>query len=414
MNKIFSYIKIASENLRKKRIRCLFTVIAIAMAISILIIMMAAGGGLKSMILSEIDFYGSDTINIEVRIPGKGNITSAMEMGYGAVVTTFKDDDIDELRSHPNVEYFYTYITGQEVIKYEGGSRNVVIFGYGAEAPHIEKMDFNEGRFYTESEENSLSSVIVLGSELKDALFGDDNAISKNVYVKGFPFKVVGVMSERGGSSFFNLDSMAYIPTKTMQKKILGTDYVLGASAKVKDAEKIEETVDDFIYIMREQHDIDDPDRDDFQVSTMDEAMDMVENILDSINFLLIVLALISLIVGGVGITNIMYVSVAERTFEIGLRRALGAKRKDILFQFLAEAVLLTLLGGALGIISGIIIVYVFNYFSLQLGFGITAVVSTASIVWSLIFSAALGLSFGVYPAKEASNLDPIVALTRK
>jgi len=182
---------------------------------------------------------------------------------------------------------------------------------------------------------------------------------------------------------------------------------------KVKDVSRIDETKEDLTYIMREQHNIENPDEDDFEVSTIAETIQMVNNIINGINAFLIALALVSLVVGGVGIMNIMYVSVSERVFEIGLRMALGARKKDILYQFLAEAVLLTIAGGVLGLVLGLFICLLFNNLSSALGIGIYAVISISSIVFAFIFAGALGLVSGIYPAIKASNLDPITALRR-
>jgi len=407
--------KIAYNNLNKNKTRMILTMIAVALGVAILIIMMAAGAGLKGMILSEIDYYGSDVINIEVRTPGKNSNESGSDMAKGIIVTTFKNDNLEKLEEHENVEAVYAYVTGQEVISYENESQSVMIFGYGADAPLVEKLKIAEGRFYTREEENSLDRVIVLGSEIKEDLFADDDPILKTVYVKGIPFKVVGISEKKGGSALMNFDSIVYIPTKTMQKRILGTDYILGASLKVKDVSKLDETKEDLIYIMREEHDIEDPEKeDDFEVATMVELTEMVSNVINGINLFLIMLAVISLVVGGVGIMNIMYVSVTERTFEIGLRMALGAKKKNILFQFLAESLLLTFMGGIVGIIFGTSVCLLFNYVSYVFSIGITAIISLTSVIFALLFSMSLGMLAGVYPAKRASNLDPIVALRRK
>jgi len=407
--------KIAYNNLNKNKTRMILTMIAVALGVAILIIMMAAGAGLKGMILSEIDYYGSDVINIEVRTPGKNSNESGSDMAKGIIVTTFKNDNLEKLEEHENVEAVYAYVTGQEVISYENESQSVMIFGYGADAPLVEKLKIAEGRFYTREEENSLDRVIVLGSEIKEDLFADDDPILKTVYVKGIPFKVVGISEKKGGSALMNFDSIVYIPTKTMQKRILGTDYILGASLKVKDVSKLDETKEDLIYIMREEHDIEDPEKeDDFEVATMVELTEMVSNVINGINLFLIMLAVISLVVGGVGIMNIMYVSVTERTFEIGLRMALGAKKKNILFQFLAESLLLTFMGGILGIIFGTSVCLLFNYISSVFNIGITAIISLTSVIFSLLFSMSLGMLAGVYPAKRASSLDPIIALRRK
>jgi ABC-type antimicrobial peptide transport system permease subunit len=198
-----------------------------------------------------------------------------------------------------------------------------------------------------------------------------------------------------------------------MQKKILGTDYVVGVSLKVEDVDRIDSTKEDIEYLLRDRHDIDDPDEDDFEVATMIEMTQMVGNVTNSINILLIALAAISLLVGGVGITNIMYVTVSERTFEIGLRGAVGASKKDILFQFLAESILLTFLGGILGIILGVGALFLFNNISAALNIGIVTSISLPALIFALIFSTLIGLFFGVYPAKKASQLNPIDAIRK-
>ena len=406
--------KIAFDNLKKNKTRMVLTMIAVALGVSILIIMLATGAGLKEMILSEMDYYGSDVINIETRVPGKSATESSTDLAKGVAITTFKNSDVEKLKKHDNVDRGYSYVTGQEIIKYEGESKNTLIFGYGAEAPNVEKLEIAEGRFYTEEEENSASLVIVLGYGVKEELFGDDDALSKTVNIKGLPFKVVGVVKERGASGMMSFDDIVYIPVITMQKRILGTDYVIGVSLKVKDVSIVDQTKEDLIYTLREEHNIKGLNEDDFEAMTMDEALSMVMTIVNGINALLVTLALVSLIVGGVGIMNIMYVSVTERTFEVGLRMALGAKKKDILVQFLSEALVLTLIGGILGIVVGISFCLFFNYISSALDLGVTAVITTTSVIFAFVFSMILGLLAGVYPAKRASSLDPIVSLMRK
>ena len=414
MNKIFTKIESAFISLMRQKSRTLLTIIAVAIGIASLIIMIAAGNGLKAMVLQELEAYGSDAINIEVRVPGKGSAGSATSFASGTTITTFKNKDVEEIKKVDNVELLYTYVTGQEIIKYQGVAKSSIIFGYGANAPLVEKIPVEFGRFYSVDEEDSASSVIVLGSKIKDDLFADDNAIDKTVYVRGKPFKVVGVLKERGVTFGMNMDSMVYIPTLTVQKKLLGTDYIIGLSVKVKDTNKINQTKDDLIALMRELHDIDDPDKDDFEVMTMADAQTMVGTVLSAITMLLAVIAAVSLVVGGVGITNIMYVSVIERTFEIGLRRSVGAKKEDILWQFLLEASILTFLGGVLGVIVGAGISFLIYYVAISFGINWSYAVSPLSVILSLLFSALIGMFFGVYPAQKAANMDPINALRQE
>ncbi|HNY35939.1 MAG TPA: ABC transporter permease [Candidatus Pacearchaeota archaeon] len=414
MNKIFIQIKSAFSSLMRQRSRTTLTIIAVAIGIASLITMIAAGNGLKAMVLKELEAYGSDMINIEVRVPGKGATGSSTSFATGTTITTFKNSDAEKIGKVDNVELLYTYITGQEIIKYQGEAKSTMIFGYGANAPLIEKIPIDVGRFYSVDEEESISSVIVLGSKIKDDLFGDDDAIDKTVYVRGKPFKVVGVLKERGATFGMNMDSIVYIPTLTMQKKLLGTDYIIGLSVKVNDVNKINETKDELTILMRELHNINSPDEDDFEVMTMADAQTMVGTVLSAITMLLAVIAAVSLVVGGVGITNIMYVSVIERTFEVGLRRAVGAKKNDILWQFLLEASILTFLGGLLGVIIGMGVSFLIYYVAVSFGLDWTYAVSPFSIILSLLFSAIIGMFFGVYPAQKAANMDPINALRQE
>jgi len=397
----------------QQKSRTILTIIALAIGIALLIIMFAAGDGLKSMVLSEFDIYSPNALNIEVRVPGKGNVGSVSDMAGGNNITTFKNSDVDAIAKNNNVKTIYSYVTGQEVFRYKDRDKTVVIFGYGAEAPEIEKIEIDTGRFYSKDEENSLSEVVVLGSKLKDYLFGDQEAVGENVYVKGLPFEVVGVVGPRGAGSFIDLDSMAYIPTKTMQKKILGTDYVVGVMLEARDITKIDQTKDELVDLLRERHNITDPERDDFEAMTMNEAKEMIQTVLNGITLLLVALTFISLLVGGVGITNIMYVSVIERTFEIGLRRAIGARKSDILGQFLSEAVILTFLGGVFGIIIGSGVAFVIYYIANSFGLAWSYSVSLFSIILALAFSSSLGFVFGVFPARKAAELDPITALRK-
>ena len=390
------------------------TIIAVAIGIASLIIMIAAGNGLKAMVLKELEIYGSDMINVEVRVPGKGSTGSATSFATGTTITTFKNKDVEEIRKSDNIEALYTYVTGQEILKYQGEAKSAIIFGYGAEAPLIEKLPIDVGRFYSTEEENSLSSVVVLGSKIKKDLFGDDEAVGKSVYIRSKPFRVVGVLKERGASFGFNMDEMVYIPTLTMQKKLLGTDYVIGIAAKAGDVDRIEETKENLIVLMRDLHGIDSPDEDDFEVTTMADAQNMVGTVLSAITMLLAVIAAVSLLVGGVGITNIMYVSVIERTFEVGLRRAVGAKRQDILWQFLLEAGILTFLGGIFGVIVGAGISFLIYYVAVSFGINWSYAVSPLSVILSLLFSALIGMFFGVYPAQKAAIMDPINDLMKE
>ncbi|PLX28668.1 hypothetical protein C0581_01340 [Candidatus Parcubacteria bacterium] len=412
--KIQDTIQLGFVTLMRQKLRTILTTIALGIGIASVVIILSAGRGLENLIVGELDIYNPNSLNIEVRIPGKGETGSATGMASGVTITTLKNSDTEEIEKHENIDSTYDYVTGQEVIKYGGENKTVILFGYGANAAKVEKMTFDEGRFYEKAEEDSLAQVLVIGYGIKEEFFGEDSAVGKNVYIRGKSYKVVGVMAERGASFGFDYDDLVYIPTKTLQKRLLGTDYVMGIMGRVIDMTKIDQTKADIEYLLRDRHDITDPDKDDFQVTTMDEIQDMLGTIVGGITLLLVALVCISLVVAGVGITNIMYVTVAERTFEIGLRKSLGAKNKDILWQFLVEAMILTSAGGVVGVILGFLMSYAIYYGAVSSGLNWIFSVPLYSIVLAISFSTFVGLFFGIYPAKKAANLDPIVALRKE
>lgn len=409
MSRILKYFQVAYNNLIRQKTRTFLTVFAMAIGIASLVVIITASENFKESITGQLDIYSPNSINIEVRVPGNKGVAAAT----GINITTFKNSDIDAIKRIDNVDNVYGYLTAQEVVKNETGKETALIFGYGAEAGEIEKMDFIAGRYYTVEEENSLTPVVVIGKKINDNLFGDNDAINKTVYVKGKPYRVIGVLASKGANFGFDMDKVVYIPVKVVQKKILGVDYVLGAMATTVDAKRIEQTKEDIIGVMRDRHEIEDESRDDFEVMTMEEASDMVNTILSGVTYFLMALVGISLLVAGVGITNIMYVTVVERTFEIGLRMAVGARKGDILWQFIAETMILTFAGGLLGVTIGVAIAYLIYYLAIVFDFSWSPIIPLWVIIFSLSFSTIIGLFFGVYPARLASNLDPIDAIRK-
>lgn len=413
---IVATIQMALNTLQRQRTRSILTILGIAVGISIVIAIMAAGRGLNYMILGELEAFSPDVVSIETKIPSTKQTSSDNAFGQssGIIITTMKNKDVDAILKHPNIVSAYGIMFGQDIVSYDGQTKTVLIMGEGSSMPEVEKFELNEGRFFDADEENSLAQVVVLGSTVKENLFGDDSAVGKTVHIGGKPFRVIGDAKKRGSAFFMDMDNVAIMPVQTMQKRVLGIDYVRQIIARMKDRSLGEETVADLTEIMREQHDITDPNKDDFAINTMDQAKEMLGSVVGGITFLLIALVCISLLVGGVGIMNIMYVSVAERTFEIGLRKSLGAKKRDIMWQFLVEAVLITVGGGVAGVGLGIILAFIIylaaTYYDVKWLFS----VPLSSIFLAVSFSAVIGLIFGLYPARKASNLNPIDALRRE
>jgi len=408
--------KIAIRALKINKGRSLLTILGIVIGIAAVLVVMSAGNSIQNFVFAEMDSFGSDIVQTEIKIPSTKHTSSenATSMVQGVVITSLKLSDQDAILKLPNIKKSYAAFLGQEVLSWEDKVKSSMVMAASASLAEIDSSKVDTGRFFTKEEDDSLARVVVLGSKMKEKLFGQSDAIGQNIKIRKTNFKVVGTVKSNGGSFFIDRDQMVYIPIQTAQKLLWGIDHVSFIASEMKDPSKDEETVADINELLRERHNITDPDKDDFAVTSMDDAKDMLGTILGGVELLLIALAGISLVVGGVGIMNIMYVSVSERTFEIGLRKALGAKYKDIMQQFLTEAVVVTFLGGLVGVIMGIILNYL--VFILASSKGLTWELSLpfSALFTSLSFAVILGLVFGLFPAKKAALLEPINALRQE
>ena len=410
-------IKLALRNLRTNKGRTVLTLVGVIIGIVAVIVVNSSGEGVKKYIMGQFDSYGNDLIQIETKVPSTSATSSENAMGQamGVQITTLKTSDGEEIKKLPNVSGYAAGTMGQEIVSYKGENKRSMLFGNGADYPLIDTgIKVSEGTFYTESDDNSLAQVVVIGQDIKDTLFKNENPIGKNIKIKGMNFKVIGVLDKRGAVSFFNYDELIYLPVQTLEKKILGIDYVRYISVKVKDVSKIDVTAADITDLLKRLHRTPNSEQEDFSVMTMQEAQEIIDDVFNVITILLLALTSISLVVGGVGIMNIMYVAVVERTFEIGLRKAVGAKEKDILRQFLFEAVILTSLGGIVGIILGFLLNIAFSYIFTLLGFALKLSLTLNSVLLGVGFSMITGIIFGYYPAWKASKLSPMEALRKE
>ena len=408
-----NYFIYSIHHFRRHLVRSLLTGLGIVIGIAAVIIVISAGQGLKGFLVSQFESFGANLLQVETRLPATSQADEVMARGFGAVVTTLTLDDMMAMRTHPNIVSNYAGQIGQEVATGPGTRKTVNIFGSTATVLDIDTAKVGQGRFFTDEEDLSLARVVVLGSKAAADLFGNSNPIGQYIKLRQQNFKVIGVMEPRGGMLFFDYDVYVYVPIRTLQKQLMGIDYVSFVASQYRDKDKLASTIDDFSYLLRVRHNIplDDPDKDDFIITSNEDVLDIFNTVIGGFTILLVALACISLIVGGVGIMNIMYVSVLERTFEIGLRKAVGARREQILKQFLVEAVLITGLGGVTGIIVGSIISYLISFVASYLGFAWGFSVPLYSIILAVGFSAATGLIFGLYPARRAADLNPIEAL---
>jgi len=413
---IISNLKIAIKNLKVNKSRTLLTVLGIVIGIAAVITVISAGQGIKGLVQGELAAFGDNWIEVEIKVPtsSKSETEQATALATGVAITTLTIDDMKAIKKIPNIKDAYAGNLGQQVVKRGNERAQMLIYGLSASYINIDKSTIAEGRFFDEEENNGASKVVVLGSKVKERFFGEDEAVGKNLKIGKDNYKVIGVMDQKGGVMFFDFDNLLYIPIKTMQKKMLGIDYVAAIITEVEDPERIEETAEEIKWVLRDRHDAPTPEKEDFRVTTMKEAQELIDTILNGVTLLLIAIAAISLLVGGVGIMNVMYVAVVERTFEIGLRKAVGAKNSDVMSQFLFEAIIITLMGGTIGFALGAGLSFLVSQGAQYAGYDWAFSLSIMSVILAVGFSVVIGLIFGLYPAKKASGLDPIRALRYK
>lgn len=408
-------LKIAYQALRRHKVRTALTVLGMVIGIGSVIMVMAAGEGIKNYVNDQISSFGTNVIQIEVKAPntGRNSLASATTMAQGVTITTLKIEDAEAIAKLSYVDKVSVGLMGQEVLNFEGNTKTTMVFGTDQNFLDLYNMEIAAGTFIDADHVSGQAHVIVLGSEIKDKLFGDNIAIGKVIKVRNKNYRVLGVLEPKGIYFGFDMDSLTMIPVKTLQKQIMGVDYISYITTWLQDESYLDRGVEDITELMRVRHNIIERDTDkyDFAVTTMQEAMEMMDSIMGGVSLLLIAIAGISLLVGGIGIMNIMYVSVSERTYEIGLRKAVGATSQNILTQFLFEAALITLGGAIIGIIIGALLAWLTALVAQTQGIAWRFSLPPESIIISVGVAVAIGLIFGLYPAKKAANMDPITAL---
>ncbi len=416
---MFKALQQSIKVLKANPVRTILTTLGIVIGIATVILVLSAGAGFRSLIDAQLQAYGTDTLFVETRVPpttknrASNNATSAdfSRASSAVAITTFKQKDLTDIERLGNVKASYGIVTGLAVASYRDNAKSVIYYGSSYKRFEIDKNTLKSGRFFTQAEDMGASQVVILGYNIANDLFGQDDPLGKLIKVGNLNFQVIGVYDEQGNFGGAGADDILYIPLQTAQKKLLGIDHLLVGIVQLKDSNLGEATSEEIKTILRKNHNITDPVKDDFTVTTQAQAMDTFNTIFSGITILLICIASISLIVGGVGIMNIMYVVVTERTSEIGLKKALGAKNKDILTEFLVESVLVTIIGGILGIILGAFGGWVISLIAVSSGLEWAYKVPFYSIILGVGVSAIIGIGFGVLPARSASKLDPIEAL---
>lgn len=412
---IFTPISIALKSLSANRMRTLLTILGIVIGIMSVMVILSAGKAVEQYFIDQVNSFGSNFVQVEVKVPNTKQASSenAFNQASGVTITTLTLDDMEAIGELSLIDSVYGADLDQDIIVYRENNEVAILYGVTASYIDIDQSEVAYGRFFTEEEDRSNSPVAVLGSKMKESLFGSDDPLGKRIKIGKTNFTVIGVLKERGGVLFFDLDNIVYVPIRTMQTRLNGIDYITNIVATLSDVSRDAEAKVLIEDLLRERHDISDPLYDDFAVTTQEEAQDLLSGIIGALQILLIAIASISLIVGGVGIMNIMYVSVSERQYEIGLRKSVGATKQSILLQFLWEAIAVTGLGGVIGVLLGILVSYGVTNIAGRYGYAFSFTLPWWSFAIAVGFSVAVGLVFGLYPAKQAASLDPITALRK-
>lgn len=394
-------IRIALNALKSNKLRAGLTMLGIIIGISSVILLIAIGNGLKTYITDQLEGLGANTLLV---IPGEFDIATGSDggrgtPGAGVAASKFTFDHLDDLKSKgKTIKTAMAYNENNGTLRFKGETKITQITGVGPEFPELRDQKVTSGTFFNQSQYNTAKKVVVLGSTLVDDLFQGENPIGQKMTISDQRYTVIGVLEEKGSFSGVNMDNIAYIPATTSMRQF-DLEYLQSLWIQAADAETTETTKTEIEKILLET--LDD---DEFSVLDTKSLLSVVTRVLSTLTAALAGIAAISLIVGGIGVMNIMLVSVRERTREIGLRKAIGATPQNILVQFLVEAIVLSLVGGLVGIALGV-------FGALAIGRFFTTTITFWSVALSAGVSTLVGIVFGVTPAYQASRLNPIEAL---
>jgi putative ABC transport system permease protein len=403
--------KIALRALRANKMRSVLTMLGIVIGVSTVVALLSIGKGATASITSEIQSSGSNLLTIS---PGRSQFGPG---GDGASQQQshlyYTDYELLARGVEDNITSIVPTYESSYIVKYGDESFSVNVTGVTQQYQDVRSYDVASGRFITDGDNKSQSKVAVLGSQTAEDLFGGLSPIGKTISINGIKFEVVGVFESKGSSGFGSSDDAVFIPLDTGYDKVFGStaNYngkktVNNIIVSVKTTDLMDTVSAQMEYMLRRSHKLATADESDFNIMNQTDTLDTLSSITNTLTIFLGAIAGISLLVGGIGVMNIMLVSVTERTKEIGLRKAVGATRNQILTQFLFESVTLSLLGGLIGILFGVGIALLFSATGL-----ISSVITVDSILIAFFFTLVIGLFFGIYPAFRAANLHPMVAL---
>jgi len=401
-------LKEALQSLNANKLRSLLTILGIVIGVASVIALLSIGESAGDSITGEIESIGTNVIYI-LSGNDSDDVTNPKDL-------TLQDAEaLANSRRAPEVAYVAPVISGGSEISFGAEGRETSISGVTPDYQFVQNITMAEGDFISEAQVEGRSAVVVLGPEIAQNLLGRSSGIiGSAVRIGGYPFRVIGVTEAKGGSAFNNPDNNVYIPLSTAQTRLPHGDspnavqFILVSVAQAEDADQ---AIQQITEVLRSTHRIPPRSPNDFRILNQQDFLAVAASITNVLTIFLGGIGAISLLVGGIGIMNIMLVSVTERTREIGLRKALGARKKDILLQFLTESVLLSMIGGLLGIALGWAIALVVSQIATRSGTPLEIIVTANSVLLATLFSAAVGIFFGYYPANRAASLAPVEAL---
>jgi putative ABC transport system permease protein len=391
--------------LSANKVRSGLTVLGIVIGISSVIALVAVGQGAQGSIQSSIQSLGANLLQVRPGVQrGQGFGVSA---GRGSAQSLTVDDASAVAAGVAGVTAVAPEVSGRQQVTAKGTNTNTSVLGVTAGYPAVRNISVAEGAFISDANNSSGARVAVVGPTVQTDLFGEGNsALGQTIRIRSLVFTVIGVTAAKGGSGFGNQDDVVYIPITSAQRYLTGNKYVTTISVQAESADVMTQVQEDMTNLLLNRHRIADPTQADFSILNQNDIIGAASSITQTLTLLLAAVAGISLVVGGIGIMNMMLTTVTERTREIGLRKAIGATKRDISRQFLVEAVALTLIGGILGITLGTLASLALTWLNI-----LQTSVSPASIVLAFGVSAAIGVLFGWYPARRAASLSPIEAL---
>jgi len=400
---IRSNIKLSFKALGKNRFRTFLTMLGIIIGVAAVIAMQAIGNGSSSDINKRISSLGSNLIMISPAAATTGGVR--LESGSAAVLR--KEDADILINGAPDIQAVSPMVRQASQIKYGNENWRTNVIGAYADYFFIRDYELSYGSAFTDDEEKKLVKVCVVGKTVANNLFGENvNAVGKTIRIGTVPFLVTGLLKSKGSGFGQDQDDIIIAPFSTVQRRMLGTDKIQQIFASAVSEDVVNNAVQEARTALRKKHKLQTSQADDFNIGTQSEIRETLNQVIGTITVLLAVIAAISLVVGGIGVMNIMLVSVTERTREIGIRMAVGATPMDVQFQMLIEAMSLSLAGGVIGILLGVATSFLVTSIA-----GWTTLISIQSIIISFVVSTFIGIFFGWYPARKAARLNPIDAL---